>query len=573
MVVVPASANSSLLLHAQEIQIRAVVARLALNSGTRQALCLTILHMITKKLSLPGFYCFLFPLLVFAASSTAQDSSVDGPWFGIQLPPALIPHASPVAINRRGPAAAVVPAGEESFTELEGRRLAHDLEQIVDFSRQSLLDRELGGDQLWGRVSGFPSGESVVRWAAEQLRSSGIDEVRLQRFSQAEDAALWLPEKWEVRLLGSSAFGAGSEDVVLQSAMALADSEIPGGELRAPLVYVGKGSLAELMHIDVAGKIAIQHITPQAHLVFERASAVPNARELMSRGALAVISLIDQPGNERVRDFSNCGGPCFNLGGQDSWFLRQVMDGAAEQGTLNELQLQISLQSRSHSNLSATNAVAVIPGDGSDETIVLNAHADAWFDGAGDNGDGLSVLLALARHFAKPENKLRRKLVLVVSAGHHTTGLNGPRNAVSMNPDLFDNALLVFNLEHVAQRNISPARFLFEDGYRQYTADSAEAPIVVGINNQSSFLQELFTRGTEIYGTNFVSSSSTMASGEGGGYRSAGVPIVTTMQAPPLYHTSGEVLEVISIPGMERMARFMAFFVKQVDAADRAQID
>ena len=64
-----------------------------------------------------------------------------------------------------------------------------------------------------------------------------------------------------------------------------------------------------------------------------------------------------------------------------------------------------------------------------------------------------------------------------------------------------------------------------------------------------------------------------MASGEGGGYRSAGVPIVTTMQAPPLYHTSGEVLEVISEPGMERMARFMAFFVKRLDATERAQID
>lgn len=529
--------------------------------------------MIAKKIRLSACFCSLLSLPLFPASSIAQDSSTEGPWFGLQLPPPLVPHTSPVAINQRGPAPAVVPAGEESFTELEASRLADDLQRIVDFSRQSLVDRELGGDQLWGRVSGFPSGENVVRWAAEQLRASAIDEVRLQNFSQADDAALWLPEEWEVRLLGNTTFGVGSGDVILHSAMALGGSEIPGGVLRAPVVYVGKGSPAELMHIDVSGKIALQHITPQAHLVFERASAVPNARDLMGRGALAVINLIDQPGNERVRDFSNCGGPCFNLGGQDSWFLRKVMDASAQQGTTNELQLQISLRSRSHSNLAASNAVAVIPGDGRDETIVLNAHADAWFDGAGDNGDGLAVLLALGRHFSKPENRLRRKLVLVVSAGHHTTGLNGPRNAVSMNPDLFDNALLIFNLEHVAQRNISPARFLFEDGYRQYTADSAEAPIVVGINNQSSFLQDIFTRGTAIYGTNFVSSASTMASGEGGGYRSAGVPIVTTMQAPPLYHTSGEVLEVISEPGMERMARFMAFFVKRLDATERAQID
>ena len=64
-----------------------------------------------------------------------------------------------------------------------------------------------------------------------------------------------------------------------------------------------------------------------------------------------------------------------------------------------------------------------------------------------------------------------------------------------------------------------------------------------------------------------------MASGEGGGYRSLEVAIVTTMQAPPLYHTSGEVPEVISVPGLERMARFLAFFLKQVDVAPWEQLN
>ena len=49
------------------------------------------------------------------------------------------------------------------------------------------------------------------------------------------------------------------------------------------------------------------------------------------------------------------------------------------------------------SGLSPHNAIAVIPGsERPDETIIINAHADAWFDGAGDNGDGLAVLVALA---------------------------------------------------------------------------------------------------------------------------------------------------------------------------------
>ena len=139
--------------------------------------------------------------------------------------------------------------------------------------------------------------------------------------------------------------------------------------------------------------------------------------------------------------------------------------------------------------------------------------------------------------------------------------------------DLFQNAVLIFNLEHVAQRNIVPARFFHSDGYRAFTADSGEAPIVAGITNQSPFLRTLFNQGVNRYGTNFVASTSTMASGEGGGYREVGVPIVTTMQGPPLYHTSGEVVQMISVPGMERMARFMAYFVKQIDAANSSQIN
>jgi hypothetical protein len=529
---------------------------------------LTIRHKNVTRLvaGITGTACLACASSLFAQSPDA------GPWFGLDLPPPLEPHVSPAIIGDRGPAPAVIPSGETGFTELRGERISQDLRRIVDFSLQSRLSRELGGEQMWGRVSGFPSANATIGWVTGQFQQAGIADVRVQRFSQQADAELWLPVSWEVTLLGNPLFGRGSRDVPLTTAVALAPSEIPGGSLTAPVVYVGTGSPAELLNVDVAGKIAIQRITPQAHLVFERARFTPQARDIMARGAVAVINIIDQPGNEMARDMSNCGGPCFNIGGRDGHFLTGAMNAAAQAGTLAEMRLRLALGASVHRQLEAENALAVIPGQSRD-TIVLNAHIDAWYDGAGDNGDGLAVLLALARHFSRPEIQLQRTLVLVASAGHHTPGLNGPRNAVSMNPDLFGNALLIFNLEHVAQRNFSPARSQFPDGYREYIADSGEAPIVAGITNQSPFLEQLFALGVARYGTNFVSGPSTMASGEGGGYRSAGVPIVTTMQAPPLYHTSGEVFEVISTPGLERMARFMAWFVKQVDQAPRTQID
>lgn len=75
------------------------------------------------------------------------------------------------------------------------------------------------------------------------------------------------------------------------------------------------------------------------------------------------------------------------------------------------------------------------------------------------------------------------------------------------------------------------------------------------------------------YGTNFISAPSDMESGETGGFSALKVARVTVMQAPPLYHTTGEVLDVISTPGLERMARFLAFFVREVAAAPRARMN
>jgi hypothetical protein len=341
--------------------------------------------------------------------------------------------------------------------------------------------------------------------------------------------------------------------------------------MTAPIVYVGTANPSVLRHIDVKGKIAVQLTVPQGHMLFERGPVGSRADELTERGAIGVFNLVRLPGNERSRDFSNCGNPCFNFGGRDGWFLEQVMDRAAQAGVADKLRVQVSLKTETRSGLTAHNGVAVIPGR-NPEVIILNAHVDAWFDGAGDNADGAAVMMALARHFAKPENRPERTLVFVASAGHHSPGMNGPRAFVEANPDLATRAVMMVNIEHVAQRNFSPARSTETDGYRQAIADSGEAPIYAGVQNRAPFLDSLVEQGVTRYGVNFVSQKSNMASGETGGYGTLKAARITIMQAPPLYHTTGETQDVISTPGLERIARFLAFFVKETGKAPRTQI-
>ncbi len=501
--------------------------------------------------------------------SREAPSPPAGPWFSVPLPPKLggVPA---VLVGDRGTRPAIVPAGEATYRELTGANIRADLDTIVGFSKESRSTREIGPGQLWGRITGFPSSAKTIEWAADQFRKAGIKDVKLQSFTQEPQARLWLPTSWEVKLLGEASFGPGTVDLVLESAMPVG-TDIPGGTITAPLVFVGGANPSLMPHIDVKGKIAVQLVVPQAHMVFERGAVSPRSQDLMKRGAVAVLTLLRQPGNEYAKDLGGCGGPCFNIGGRDGFFLERVLDRAATAGVPG-VRAQLTLKSESRSNLRAENAVALIPGR-SQEAIVLDAHADAWFDGAGDNGDGLSVLIALARHFAKPENRPDRTLVLIASAGHHTTGLNGPRGFVQANPDLVKRTVLVVNIEHVAQHNFAPGRSVAADGYRDFVADSGEAPITAGVTNESAYLNGLFKQGVARYGTNFVSEPSPMLSGETGGFTSMNVALVTIMQAPPLYHTTGETLDIISTPGLERMARFLAFFVKQAGKAPATDIN
>ncbi|MGE3956723.1 MAG: M28 family peptidase [Vicinamibacterales bacterium] len=531
---------------------------------------------MTHRRSLPAPLVLAVCLLTLVPSrAVAQDepggapraSGRNGPWFGVPLPPAV--GAEPaVLVGDRAPRPVHVPPGSPEGPEFAAATIRADLDAIVAISKESRATREIGSGQQWGRVSGFPSGAKAIDWAADQFRKAGIADVRVQPIAQDARSAFWLPLSWEVKLLGDPAFGPGTSDVILQSAIPVPPTDIPGGTLTAPLVYVGAANASIVDHIDVKGKIAVQLTVPQGHMLFERGVVTSRAQALMKRGAVAVFNLIRLPGNELGRDFSNCGGPCINLGGRDGSFVETVLDRAAEAGQSGRIRAQISLTTRTFTGLSAKNAVAVIPGTRSQDTVIIDAHADAWFDGAGDNADGYAVMIALARHFARPANRPDRTLVFVASAGHHTPGINGPRAFVSANPDLARNAVLMVNVEHVAQRNFSAARTTSTDGYRQAVADSGEAPIYAGVVNRSPFLNRLFEQGVVDYGVNFISQPSNMQSGETGGFAGlGGAALVTVMQAPPLYHTTGEVLDVISTPGLERMARFLAFFVREVSTA------
>ncbi len=498
---------------------------------------------------------------VLAQQSAAERSSgvqtPSAPWFGVRLPAGLgDPHRPILDVSTVKPVAAVVPSGEERHAELTGAAVRKHLEAIVGFSR---ADRARG-EKAWGRITGFRAADETHAWVLQQFKTAGLRDPQMQTYNATQ--ATWYPKSWEVKLVATAKAGPGSRDVVLESAFPTSGSQLPSGPISGPLVFVGATTDAALPDVDVKGKVAVQTLHPQAGAFSERTRTTERARELAKRGALAVLNVVEQAGNMHVRDFSNCGVPCFNLGTDDGRFVKTVAERASAAGAAGDLRVAINLETEMRQGLQGHNTIGIVPGRRDDENVIVNAHADGWFDAAGDNADGLAVLIALARHFAKappPE----RTLLFVASGGHHGGGMNGPGNLVTMNPELVKKAVLVLNLEHIAQLSFS------NDPFR---VEATEQSMGFGISNEAPAIADMARRGMQRYGFALRPQFSSSTAGDLGGYAPLGVPRVQAIHAGPMYHTSGDTLDSISTPGLERAARFYAFLVGEFAKAERTAL-
>jgi hypothetical protein len=481
-------------------------------------------------------------LAIAFAVAAGMAISAQQPWFGIALPNGLgDPHRPILDVASLKPVPATVPAGEAQHRDLAGAAIRTDLETIVGFSK---ADRARG-EMAWGRITGFRGADETHAWVLQQFKAAGLRDVETQTYTATQPT--WRPKRWEVKVLASNG---GAQDVVLASAFPTSGSRL-AQTIAAPLIFVGATTDATLPDADVSGKIAVQTLHPQAGAFSERTRTTERARELAKRGALAVLNVIEQAGNMHVRDFSNCGVPCFNLGTDDGRFVTAILTRAGGA----PIRASIALDTDMLDALKGHNTIGFIPGKRADEMVIVNAHADGWFDAAGDNGDGLAVLIALARHFATPGNQPDRSLLFVASGGHHGGGMNGPGNLVTMNPSLKGRVVLVLNLEHISQLQFR------NDPFR---VDAAEQPMGFGISNEAPAIADAARRGMQRYGFALRDQFSNSVAGDLGGYAPLGVARVQAIHAGPMYHTSGDTLDTISTPGLERAARFYAFFVAVV---------
>ena len=508
-------------------------------------------------------------LLMLLTAALAMPAAADNPaWFGTTGPAPVSDPRQPIMKydDVFEPLPAQFPHRAGKFDELlDAAALKADQKRIVGFSLESLG----AGDKVWGRRAATPAFMHTLEWTVSEMKAAGLKDATVETF--AVPAAMWVPQTWQVQIVGDPAFGAGTQTVTLHSAFPQPGGvSIPGGSLTAPVVYVGHGTDADLAGRDLAGKIAVVRVRPEPSLFGAGEQGV--AARLVEKGAAGVINAIEGPGNAQYIDprFACGTAPCFMIGGQDAWFLQTVIGKAANAGVLDRLKIALSLTATEQRGLTSGNAIATIRGRSADR-IIINAHADGYFQGGDDNASGLAVLVGLARYFAK-QPPPAHTLMFVASGGHHGPG-NGPAALVAAHPELKAGTRLILNLEHVAYADVVRGKVRAADNIGMtWETSVTESAKAVGVTNQSPFLFDVWKRASRCFGVATYQSAGTTVSGDLGGYRPLDVPMTQMIQSGTFYHSSGDVYEEVPPAGLERAARFHAFLIEQADQAPAALI-
>ncbi len=452
----------------------------------------------------------------------------------------------------------------------EASVLHANLKRFVDIA----LSSRTRNPQRWGNFSGFPEEQAVIDYIHDRFSDAGVVDIDIRRYNQAP----WsLTTSWSLQLISKE------DTLELQSAVPMGVGDRSRIEpLRAGLIYVGRGSPADLVGHDLQGKIAVirGEVAPQFYDISTRNAT----SRLAEAGAVGVILLWDTPGNMQVQ-LGNCPAiSCFNLGGEDSAFLEAVLVKAAEADDMDELSVSMTINVEREVR-QAINLVGRIPGNGnSDENIILIAHTDTWFAGADDNASGLAVLLGLTDYFSKEGNQLRHDIYVVASPGHHH-GAGGTAFFADNYPELLANNMVTINLEHVASTGVSRIDANMMDGITDRYGNIANSMTPtnwdspwhgVAMSDKTPFLvnawqvaaaRNMYTQPASVW-----EPATRSVPGEAAAVDAAGAIVIQNVETSHWYHSSGATAETVSAESLQRAYAFFRDLVGLIDAASKAEI-
>jgi hypothetical protein len=482
--------------------------------------------------------------------------------FGVFAAGMLTPgHAQQGGSERTGPAQPPVwlpdgeylrwplPPGEQRYAKLDARRIKSYINEITAISRKSRDD----GNQYWGRITGTPYDKMTTDWIAAQFRRIGLEQVRIQEFTNLPPQ--WFPTSWEVTV------NAAGKTLPLKTAFPIYHS-VGMKAVELEPVWVGLGLPADFMGRDVKGKAVIVYGIPTPGGRSDSALTNGSVQRAEQAGAAALFIVLGLPGNVTNQPTGGATDPAkipvMMLGSEDGHVIRELIE--KEQAP----NLRVRLEVETRTGLKTASVWGVLPGT-SDENIAVMAHTDSFFEGAMDNASGIGTMLELAQYYAGiPRSQRRRTIVFFTSSAHHSpsgedAGLRWIHNNMQA---MFAKTALIVNCEHTSQTQT----YLVGNSLVASNAVSARRWYVGG----SDRLKAIVASSFKTFGVAIYSRPEARPGGELG---------VVYTDAPSVhiidhtfYHTDLDTAAIVPEAGLEGAVRAFAKIIDDVNTVDLADL-
>lgn len=459
----------------------------------------------------------------------------------------------------------------------------------------------LASDELEGRGTGDEGYLMAARYAADQLRESGV-----RPLFQDEGGA---PSFFEEIPMGKISYGPGNSATLRrgtaqqpltfgQDYFVISNQVGKLSEVAGPLVFAGFGMEApaagwnDLEGLDLSGAIPIvlfgrpsEDLTQafsgqEAGDSWQEFGAKVQAME--ARGASAVVAVLE-PGrwrawNSYVRRYASDRLVTGQTPPQGQFpetqipvvFLSQeVLTGLfagrgfdpvtleGEYSTFSDLGARLSFVAEaSYEGIQVPNVVGWVEGTDpvlKDEYVVVGAHLDhlgvrdgVVYNGADDNASGSVGVLEIAEAMAMDPPK--RSTLFVLYTGEER-GLLGSRYFVENPPVPLDRILANVNIEMIGR-------------YEHRPLGTGQLFAIIGTPNGAGMRQLVAEVNTHGFDYEWEIPDEFMGGSDHMAYEQAGIANVTVAASPPYgthedYHRPGDDPEKIDIPGMRKAAAFI----------------
>jgi hypothetical protein len=214
------------------------------------------------------------------------------------------------------------------------------------------------------------------------------------------------------------------------------------------------------------------------------------------------------------------------------------------------------------------NVVGEIPGK-SDEVMVLSCHHDSPFESPVEDGSGVAVVLALAKHFTQSRD-LNRRLVVLLTAGHFY-GSIGTRTFIREHKaDVVEKTAVEISIEHIAleaeedrQGKLVPTGHPEATGVFVPFSKVATKAVLEGLENND--VRRTFLLPAEGPLGHYPPT-------DGGDWHQAGVPVVNFISNPVYLLTADDAMKWVDKDRLPKVAAAFSEIIRKLDRIGKKEI-